>query len=191
MINLNCKKNFKAVSHVDIARCFPYTSPATTTPAYPCFPCHGATPALCARNALKCVNVEYTRAGAGAGTCPIESVSSTAHTYTYTSSRPSSSNHLRLSQPLEQLSNQHVTLCDIIELEDDAPKRQKPVTRTSTTFALCRRQRQNASSYQIQLQPDSCLIPIQLRLLFRPGVRRVFWEAAASAHLRHGDDSHR
>lgn len=120
-----------------------------------------------------------------------ECVLHSTHLHTYTTSRPSSANHLRLSQPLEQLSNQHVTLCDIIELEDDAPKRQKPVTSTTTTFALCRRQRQNASSYQIQLQPDSCLIPIQLRLLFRPGVRRVFWEAAASAHLRHGDDSHR
>jgi len=46
-----------------------------------------------------------------------------------------------LRLPLKQLSNQHVTLCDIIELEDDAPKRQKP----ATTFALCKRQ-SNASS---------------------------------------------
>lgn len=91
LINLNWEQNFKAVSHVDISRCFPHTSPHTPTPLpTPAAPCHGATPALCARNALKCVNVEYTVAGAGAGdgagagTCPIESVSSTAHTPTAT-----------------------------------------------------------------------------------------------------------
>lgn len=90
-----------------------------------------------------------------------------------------------------------MTLCDIIELEDDAPKRQKPDENDDDDFRFMPKTK--AERLQLPDPTDSCSIPIQLRLLFRPGVRRVFLgaaagaavEAAASAHLRHGDDSHR
>lgn len=87
-----------------------------------------------------------------------------------------------------------MTLCDIIELEGDAPKRQKP-DENDDDFRFMPKTK--AERLQLPDPTDSCLIPIQLRLLFRPGVRRVFLgaaaavDAAASAHLRHGDDSHR